>query len=133
MEGVYEQERREFIRVKVEIPVRYKFLAKHRQDAELNTIYEGFTTNLSGGGLLLMGKLPVLAWLADLLMQKMAVGINLYLPLHEAPIKALTRVAWIETIEEQTQRTAFGLKFREITADDKDKIFRFVIKAQLPS
>lgn len=129
----FEQERREFIRVKCEVPVRYKFLTKSRQDPALDNIYEGTSTNVSGGGILLNGKIPNLSWIPDLLMQKMVVGINILLPNEEKPIKALTRVSWLESIDDQTQRCAIGLKFKEITAEDRDKIFKFVIKAQMPS
>ena len=42
-------------------------------------------------------------------------------------------LTWIETIETSTNRCAMGLNFREITQQDKDRIFRFVIKSQMPS
>lgn len=129
----YEQERREFIRVNLEIPVRYKFLSKTRQDKEMEGIYEGTTSNIGGGGLLLHGKIPVLEWIPELLMQKLMLGLNMMLPAQEDPIKVLTRVAWIETIEAGTHRCAMGLMFRELTTQDRDRIFRFVIKAQIPS
>jgi c-di-GMP-binding flagellar brake protein YcgR len=133
MDISYEQERREFVRVKVEVPVSFKFLCKTKQEPEMAQIYTGVTSNLSGGGLLLVGKIPVLAWVPDLLMQKIVVGINLHLPAEDMPMKALTRVAWIETIDETSLQSAFGLRFKEITTADRDKIFKFVIRAQMPS
>lgn len=129
----YEQERREFVRVRVQIPVRYKFLSKTRSDKEMEEVYEGTTTNLGGGGLLLLGRIPVVDWIPELLMQKIVIGVNLLLPQDEAPIKALTRVAWVETFDEQTMKCNLGLKFKEITQSDKDRIFKFVIKVQMPS
>ena len=129
----YEQERREFVRIRIEIPVRYKFLCKTRTDKELEHIYEGSTSNISGGGLLLLGKIPVLGWIPELLMQKIVVGCNIMLPDFDQPIKVLTRVAWIETVDEQTLRCAVGLRFKEVTNEDRDRLFHFVIKAQMPS
>jgi c-di-GMP-binding flagellar brake protein YcgR len=99
----------------------------------MDQIYEGTTSNISGGGLLLLGKIPILNWIPDMLMQKIVVGINLLLPAQDTPIKALTRVAWIETVDEKTHRCAMGLKFKEITQEDKDRIFKFIIRAQMPS
>lgn len=129
----YEQERREFVRVKIEIPLRYKFLGKNATGPEFDTIHEGTTSNVSGGGFLLIGKIPKLEWIPDLLMQKIVVGVNLQLPTMDTAIKALTRVAWIETIDEKTLQAALGLRFRDITLQDRDKIFQFVIRCQMPS
>lgn len=129
----YEQERREFVRVRIQIPVRFKFLSKTRTDAAMEEVYEGTTTNLGGGGLLLLGRVPHVDWIPDLLMQKIVIGVNLLLPQDEAPIKALTRVAWVETFDEVTMKCNMGLKFKEVTQSDKDRIFKFVIKVQMPS
>lgn len=133
MDQPYEQERREFVRVKLEVPVRYKFLAKERIEPELDHVYEGTTWNISGGGLLLAGRIPVFTWLPDLLLSKILIGVNILLPGTDTPIKALARVAWIETIDEGTKRCGIGLKFREITTADRDQIFQFVIRSQMPS
>ncbi len=133
MDQPYEQERREFVRVKLEVPVRYKFLAKDRNEPEFDRVYEGTTWNISGGGLLLAGRIPVFSWLPDLLLSKILVGVNILLPGTDNPIKALARVAWIETIDESTQRCGIGLKFREVTTADRDQIFQFVIRSQMPS
>ncbi|MEK7449078.1 MAG: PilZ domain-containing protein [Planctomycetota bacterium] len=126
-------EKREFVRVKLEIPIRYKFLCKHIQSPEMDKIYQGKTTNVSGGGLLLFGVMPDFNWVPELLMQKIVVGVTFLLPDESESVKALARAAWIETIDEETKKCNMGLKYQEITAGDRDKIFRFVIKAQLPA
>ncbi len=129
----YESERREFVRVKASLGVRYKFLRQSGDDID-ESIYEGVTQNLSGGGLLLTGKIPDIEWIPDLLMQKVVIGVNVMLPdSPEEPIKALTRVAWAEAFEEGAGKCAFGLMFREITKEAQDKIFRFIIKSKMPS
>jgi c-di-GMP-binding flagellar brake protein YcgR len=124
----YETERREFVRIKVDIPVRYKFLSKVIDCPD--EIFEGTTGNLGGGGMLLVGKVPDPHWYAELLMQRIVVGVNFLLPSFDQPIKALCRVSWIEA-PESPGRVAMGLKFKEITRDHLDEIFRYVIKAQL--
>jgi c-di-GMP-binding flagellar brake protein YcgR len=124
----YESERREFVRIKVDIPVRYKFLSKVVQiDDE---ILEGTTGDLAGGGLLLVGKVPNPSWYCDLLMGRVVVGVNILLPSAADAIKALCRVAWLEASDDGT-RIGMGLKFKEITRDSLDEIFKYVIKAQL--
>ncbi len=124
----FETERREFVRIKVDLPVRYKFLSKVVEVPD--EVFEGMTGNLGGGGLLLVGKIPDPAWFADLLMQRIVVGVNLLLPSTDQPIKALCRCAWLEA-PEGGHRVAMGLRFKEITREQLDEIFRYVIKAQL--
>jgi c-di-GMP-binding flagellar brake protein YcgR len=123
-----ESERREFVRIRVDIPVRYKFLSKTVGVSE--DVYEGTTGDMGGGGLLLVGKIPDASLYVPLLQQKVVVGINLLLPASEQPVKALCRVAWLEA-SESPLRVPMGLKFKEISRDSLDEIFRYVIKAQL--
>jgi c-di-GMP-binding flagellar brake protein YcgR len=126
----YESERREFVRVKVDIPVRYKFLSKTIQVPD--EVFLGSTGDLGGGGVLLLGRIPDPAMFVGLLTQQIVVGVNLQLPDSAEPIKALCRVAWIESTEgEGGNRVAVGLKFKEIARDALDEVFKFVIKAQL--
>ena len=125
-----EPERREFVRVSVVVPVRYAFLdaAGQRLPSGLS---EGATTNLSASGMLLQGRLGDVAWTQELLTQRMAVAVSVVLPTEVEPVKALARAAWIETIDPASRRCNLGLLFREITREDQDRLFRFVIRAQL--
>lgn len=126
----YETERREFVRVKVDIPVRYKFLSRSI-DVPKEKVFEGTTRDISGSGLLLVGKIPELDWIPQLLLEKIVVGINIMLPASAAPVKALTRTGWIEAMKEGDERCAMGLKFKEITRESQDEIVKYVIKSQL--
>jgi c-di-GMP-binding flagellar brake protein YcgR len=127
----YESEKREFVRIKIDIPVRYKFLSKSTEVPD--EVFEGTTGDIGGGGMLLMGRIPNPTWYVGLLTQQIVLGINLLLPATTDPIKALCRVAWIEATEADAHggRVAMGLKFREIPREALDEIFKFVIKAQL--
>ena len=129
----YDQEKREFIRINLEIPVRYKFICSHITSPAIEKIYRGSSNNISGGGLLLVGEIPDFGWIPDLLLHKIVVGVNFLLPNEETMIKALSRVTWIGSLDEKTHQAQMGLKFQELTADDKDSVLRFVIKSQLPS
>jgi len=133
MSSGFESEKREFVRVKVAIPVRYKFLSRDVEFATgIDEIYEGSTANLSGGGILLKARIPDVAWLAPLLTERIVIGVNILLPRDEVPVKALTRVAWIEAIEEDTQKCQLGLRFKEIGQDDLDRILQYIIRCQMP-
>ncbi|RME73497.1 MAG: PilZ domain-containing protein [Planctomycetota bacterium] len=129
MQRPYETERREFARVNVDVPVRYKFLS--REHPVPDEIFEGRCANLSGGGLLLLGRVPDEGLLAPLLTHRVLVGVVLQLPTLAEPIKALCRVGWIES-HPGRERVPLGLTFREITREHQDAIFRYVIRAHLP-
>ncbi len=127
----FDPERREFVRVRADLPVKYKFLS---QDGGLasDEIFDGTTSNISGAGILLVGQMPNSDWITGLLMERIVVGINLFLPGAEEPVKALTRTAWIEALDERSQRCSMGLRFKEITKEHLDRLFKFVIRAQMP-
>ncbi len=126
----YVTEKREFVRIQTDIPIRYKFLSK---EIELNDeqIHEGSTSNLSSGGLLLIGKVPSVSWIPALLMEDIILGLNLLLPSIDTPIKALGKVSWVEAFQKGSDRCALGVKFKDIGKPQQDEILKYIIKAQI--
>lgn len=127
----YESERKSFVKINIDIPVRYKFLSKVIDLADEN-IYEGTTARISGHGLLLVGRIPSVSWIPGLLMEKIVLGLNILLPSIDVPVKALARVAWVEAIPEGTEKCAFGMAFKEISKECQDQILKYIIRAQIP-
>jgi c-di-GMP-binding flagellar brake protein YcgR len=126
----YESEKREFVRINTDIPIRYKFMSKS-VPLDSEGIFEGTTSNLSGSGLLLLGKIPSISWIPGLLTEEILIGINLLLPSLDVPVKALTRVAWVEAMVKGNDRCPMGVKFKEITKEHQDEILKYIIKAQI--
>ncbi len=126
----YESERKTFVKINTDIPVRYKFLSKVIDLADEN-IYEGTTAHISGHGLLLVGKIPSVSWIPGLLMEKIVLGLNILLPSIDAPVKALARAAWVEAIPEGSEKCALGLQFKEISKECQDQILKYIIRAQM--
>lgn len=126
----YITEKREFVRIPTDIPIRYKFLSK-TVEIDDDQVHEGSTTNLSGSGLLLLGKLPSVTWIPALLMEDIIIGINLLLPALDHPIKALGRVAWVEAFQKGSERCALGVRYKDIDKACQDEILRYIIKAQI--
>ena len=126
----YVIEKRDFVRVHTDIPVRYKFLSRSIP-LESEGIFEGTTSNLSGSGILLVGKIPGMSWIPGLLMGEILIGVNILLPSVDAPIKALTRVSWIEAFQKGSDKCAMGLRFKEISKENQDEILKYIIKAQI--
>ena len=126
----YESEKKEFVRVNTDIPIRYKFLSK-TVPVDTEGIFEGSTAHLSGSGLLLVGKIPSVSWIPALLADEIFIGINLLLPSLDVPVKALARVAWVESFVKGNERCALGLKYKEISKEHQDEILKYIIKAQI--
>ena len=114
----FDQEKREFVRIKLAIPIRYKFLAENPQDPRLDKSYKGSTSNISGGGLLLAGPIPDPNWIPDMLLQRIVIGINFLLPDQDTMVKAITRASWIEARKEKSDNWFIGLRFKEITQEE---------------
>lgn len=130
MSTYYAIEKRDFVKVQTDLPVRYKFLSQ-TIPIDSEGIFEGTTCHLSASGCLLLGKLPGMSWIPGLLMGEILVGINILLPSVDAPIKALARVAWMEAFEKGSDRCGMGLRFKEIAKEMQDEILKYIIKAQI--
>jgi c-di-GMP-binding flagellar brake protein YcgR len=128
----FESERREFTRIRVAVPVKYKYLCLDVQHPDLSEIWEGSTSNISSGGFLLRGVVPQLDWLPMLLSGRMQIGVNILLPSFDLPVKALCRVAWMEGLDEESGNVSIGLLFQELTREQKEEIVRYIIKSQIP-
>jgi hypothetical protein len=132
MSTTFEFEKRQFIRLPIAVPVRYKFLSREMRGEDMEAVHEGISQNVGAGGLLLRGKVPESSWLSPLLTHKMFIGVNIMLPNAERPVKALCRVMWSSAIESENGAVAMGLSFQEITSKDQDTITQYIIRAQMP-
>ena len=132
MTTTFDFEKRQFIRLPMAVPVRYKYLSREMRGQEMETVHEGLSQNVGAGGLLLRGKIPEANWLSKLLTRKMFVGINVMLPSSDRPVKALCRVIWCSAIEDDKNVVVMGLEFQEVTNKDRDLITQYIIRAQMP-
>ncbi len=126
----FQQERREFIRVRHKCPVEYSFVGA-AESIDSATVYQGVTDNISGGGLKLVGTFPNPDWVPLLLLGKVALAVSIQLPGEGCPVKGMTRTAWIEGADPKTHKFLLGLRFREIAPADRERIVQFIIKKQL--
>ena len=133
MTNSFDFERRQFIRLPLAVPVRYKFLSRDLRNQDMDVVHEGITKNIGAGGLLLRGRLPDPSWLSKLLTKKMYVGVNILLPKYERPVKALSRVIWASSVQNESGMIIMGLEFQEITSKDRDLITQYIIRAQMPA
>lgn len=83
--------------------------------------------------MLLESRLPRMDLVTDLLTGRQGIDVELLLPGDPVPIRASGRVAWVETVEEATLRCHLGVRFLAIEPADKERIFRYVIRVQMPA
>ena len=124
----FESDRRDFPRLRRSIAVRYKFLSSTVKDEAMDRVCEGSTQDLSIGGMLLVGPVPRMDWLKDLLLGRIDIGVNLQIPGVEFPVKALTRVAWLESVDEEALCLRIGLRVLEMPPDQRRLLSDYLMK-----
>jgi len=127
----YESEKREFVRVGVAVPVKFRLISQSPDVTVPDEYYDGETQNIGAGGLLLVGPIVQGDFITNLLIQKIVVGVRIYLPGEDDPVEVLCRAAWLEAIDQEDNRCSLGLAFKEITSDAQDTLFRFIISSRM--
>jgi len=126
-----ESEKRQFVRIPVDLRIDYRFIRQPTSPGS-DAVLAGHSGNIGAGGLLLVGQIPENDLIADLLMRRVIVALDIHLPGAEQPIRALSRVAWLEAIDPDRNACAMGLTFKEITVEAQDELFRFIINSVAP-
>jgi len=122
-----ESDRRDYPRLKRSLSLRYKFISSSVHDPAIERVCDGATHNISLGGMLLIGPIPKLDWLKELLIGRISVGVNLLLPGQEFPVKVLTRVAWIEAVDQDAISMRMGLRIIDIPSEQRKILSDFLI------
>jgi len=134
MEISFFTENREYLRVRASVPVRFRFRSDRLDPSVTEETWAGTTQDLSGGGILLCGPVPEEGWIPDLLIEKIRLEVSIYLPDGgDRPVEALARAAWVDTGEAHDLRhCSLGLKFVEISRENQDRIFQYILHDLLP-
>jgi len=119
-----------FVKVSVDVPVRYKFLSKTIEVKD-NEVHEGHTNNLSGSGVILIMKIPDGETLSGLLSNDILVGLNIMLPSQDDTLKALSKTSYIEALPEMPGKCGLNLRFLDMPKEDSDQILRYTIRSQI--
>ena len=132
MSTSFGDDRREYFRLPLGVNVEYKFLTREIAGSDSGATYQGITTDLSAGGMLLHARLPDRNWLGDLLSQERFIGMQIKLPNLPGPIRALCRVVWLSPVEDEGETYAMGVEFHSITESDRDTVTEFIIRSYWP-
>jgi c-di-GMP-binding flagellar brake protein YcgR len=122
--------RKDYVKVSVDVPVRYKFLSK-TVEVKDQDVHEGHTNNISGSGLMLVAKTPDGETLTGLLSNEILAGLNILLPSQNEAIKALAKLAFVEAMPEMPGKCGLSFRFLDLPKDASDVILRYTIRAQI--
>ena len=118
---------RDFVRVKLQIPVRYeKADSGANPDDIVQPVYSGFTVDISGGGMQLLVSHPyavdtLLAILFEIEDEKKANMV----------IRTLGKVCRKERSPKSENRYILGIRFEEITEQKRDQVIAFLFRKML--
>jgi len=119
-----QQEHRKFIRLNSVFPVQFRFLELDREDF-LSEWLQGFTSNVSGGGICLaINNLD--AALAGKLKSKAArLSLLIEMPITERAIPAVAQIAWVYEVAENPNKYLVGLNYEKIDLTHSQRIIRY--------
>ncbi|MDD5196698.1 MAG: PilZ domain-containing protein [Candidatus Omnitrophota bacterium] len=118
------KEKRQYLRLDTVFPVQFRLVALDGTSL-LSDWLQGFTNNLSKGGICLcVNNLP--SELAQLLKErKVKLSLEIDLPITRKPIVALAAPAWIKDALEGTPKCYVGLSYEKIDAAQNNKLMRY--------
>ncbi len=122
-------ERRRYARLDHIFPVEFLFLDEAGRP--LSDWHQGFTQDISRGGIcLIVNQLQPeeLRLLAD---KKNSIELNIHIPLKDKAIRALVRFAWFKKLKsEPVRQYAIGVSYEDINPKDNNRILRYVTRTR---
>lgn len=114
----YVKERRRFPRINVRLPLQFKDVQR-----PIETYSGTLTKDISEGGVRFIS--------GEFLSIFTRLLLEVSVPSFSRPIKAISKVAWIQKIPRSNQYNV-GVKFMDVTEEDKKQLASFVSKSPAP-
>lgn len=116
-------EQRKYLRLDSVFPVQFRLVSLDKKE-NLSSTLQGFTSNISRGGICLEVNNLAPEYAQLIKERKAKISLELELPLHR-PIKALAQIAWEkELIVNPPNKFLIGLSYEEISAQENSRIIR---------
>ena len=110
--------RRKSFRARAKVPFSFTVIEAAEGDLAGESVRESETVNISAGGLLFRGNLPL------------SVGDRLALTLHLSPSQQVEAAAWVvraePTSQEESSVRRIALKFLELTTEEQNSLLNFL-------
>ncbi|MCM8792002.1 MAG: hypothetical protein NC826_02485 [Candidatus Omnitrophica bacterium] len=124
-----EKERRKYVRLDSVFPV--EFYLENSKGEILSDLLQGFTSNVSRGGICLCVN-NVSPQLLDIIKNKDTRFIlKIEIPLHQWPVEAKAKLTWLELTDERLSRYHFGLSYEEILPSANNRILHYCIAKKI--
>ncbi|MBI4706843.1 MAG: PilZ domain-containing protein [Candidatus Omnitrophica bacterium] len=117
-------ERRKYIRLDSAFPVQFRLESLEGENI-LSGWLQGFTSNISSGGICLSVNNLDPLFAALLKEHKVRITLEIEMPLGVYPVKALSEVAWVKDIKPQSGRYLVGLHYLSIEQSGNKRIVRY--------
>lgn len=130
MEHSNGHEQRKSVRINATLPVKFVLFDSKNPNNMLSNVLSCSTHNVSAGGVMVETDDLATDKIGELIDGMIHLALEVKLPASIKPIKALAKVIWAierKDVSEGEKKTLMGLKFIDISMEDKDKIEKFVI------
>lgn len=117
-------ERRKYIRLDTVFPVQFRLLSLDGKSF-LSDLLQGFTSNISRGGICLEVNNLNLELTNLIKNQRVKLALAIEIPLARKPVEALSQVAWIKEVPIQPDRYLIGLTYEKIALSGNNRILRY--------
>jgi hypothetical protein len=115
-------EKRKYVRLESVFPVDYAIIDPDHPDKE-DSWQQGFTCNVSEGGLCLNINKMDAALVSRLTQGRVQLDLKIRIPLYLPPIRATAAIAWVDKVEDEIpSRYLIGLKFITIAKKDSRRM-----------
>jgi hypothetical protein len=121
---VEHSERRQYTRLDSIFPVRFRII-----DGAGNSLtgwIQGYTHNVSGGGIQLDVETVDSDTLLLLQRRDIRLSLQIRMPLHRPAVAATAKIAWLKESQEDPEKYGVGLRYDEIDPAGQARIMRFV-------
>ncbi|TRZ49009.1 PilZ domain-containing protein [bacterium] len=118
------EERRRYIRLDTVFPVEFRLVSPDKEKF-LSDWLQGFTNNLSKGGICLEVNNLKDELAALIKNQQARISLNIAMPIGGKPVQAVARIAWIKEADAQLHKYLIGLSYEEIDPRQNSKMMRY--------
>ncbi|MBI4982044.1 MAG: PilZ domain-containing protein [Candidatus Omnitrophica bacterium] len=119
-----EHERRKYIRLDSAFPVQFR-LESIQGESLLSGWIQGFTSNISWGGICLSVNNLDSEFALLLKEHKARIALEIEMPLGVYPVKAMAEVAWVKDVKPQSGKYLIGLHYLSIEQPGNKRIMRY--------
>jgi len=118
------QERRRYIRLKSVFPVQFQILSLDEAKS-LSGCLQGFTSNISKGGICLQANNLIPALAEPLDKRRARLSLDIQMPLTGRSVRAMARIAWMQSVAGCPNSYLIGLSYEKIDPLQNSRLIRY--------